>query len=117
MSHFSQHPTQAVLWQGFPGAVDARILYTLTGDNTVIVDVEATADGLTPIDVAPAPAFNLDGAGSGDVLEHTAQVQAYAPPADAGHSSRALGGEGWLLLALFQAAAEAVTQIMLAWRP
>ena len=53
--------------------------YTLTGDNRVIVDVEATADALTPVDIAPAPAFNLDGAGAGDVLEHMAQVQACAP--------------------------------------
>lgn len=70
-----QHPAL----QGFPGAVDARVAYTLTGDNRVIVDVEATADALTPVDIAPAPAFNLDGAGAGNVLEHTAQVQACAP--------------------------------------
>ena len=64
--------------QGFPGAVDVRVVYTLTGDNRVIVEIEATADAVTPVDIAPAPAFNLDGAGAGDVLEHMAQVQACA---------------------------------------
>ena len=85
----ANHPSAM---QGFPGAVDARVAYTLTGDNRVIVDVEATSDALTPVDIAPAPAFNLDGAGAGNVLEHMAQVQACAPAQQASqgthHSQR-----------------------------
>lgn len=59
--------------------VEARVSYTLTSQNAVIVEVEATSDALTPVDIAPAPAFNLNGAGTGNVLEHVVQVQSCAP--------------------------------------
>src|SRR4029077_1832198 len=37
--------------EGYPGALDARVTYTLTPDNELIVEYSATADNATPINL------------------------------------------------------------------
>ncbi|HQZ13611.1 MAG TPA: aldose epimerase family protein [Devosia sp.] len=56
---------------GFPGNVQFRAVYTLTG-NRLRLDLSATTDRQTPINVVQHQYFNL-GTGS-DILDHTYQV-------------------------------------------
>ena len=67
--------------EGYPGAVQARVTYTLTNRNEIIVDYHATADRPTVINLSQHSYFNLAGQGSRDVLEHELQIHAdrYTP--------------------------------------
>lgn len=67
--------------QGYPGAVKAEVLYTVTAGNELKIDYTATADRPTPINLAHHSYFNLAGADSGDVLGHALQLSAgsYTP--------------------------------------
>lgn len=54
---------------GYPGAVEARVTYTLSEDNTFCVDYEGTTDRATPFSLTQHSYFNLAGGGN-DVLAH-----------------------------------------------
>ena len=56
--------------QGFPGKLEARVTYTLTDRNELIVDYRATTDKATPVNLTQHSYFNLAGDGAGDVLGH-----------------------------------------------
>jgi aldose 1-epimerase len=62
--------------EGYPGALDARVTYTLTSDNELIVEYSATADKATPINLTQHSYFNLAGAGTGDILDHQLTLDA-----------------------------------------
>ena len=62
--------------QGFPGALDVRVTYTLTGDDRLIVDYEAAADRATPVNLSQHSYWNLGGAHERDVLGHEVQILA-----------------------------------------
>ncbi len=67
--------------QGFPGAVDVNVTYTLTDDNQIRVSYEATPDDTTIINLTCHAYWNLNGHAAGSVLDHTFQLEAdeYTP--------------------------------------
>src|SRR5579871_2748107 len=61
---------------GFPGNVKVKVTYTLTNDNELVIDYEATADKATPINLSQHSYFNLAGEGTGDILNHEVMLNA-----------------------------------------
>jgi len=62
--------------QGFPGEMTVSVIYRWTDDYRLIVDYEATTTKPTVINLTQHSYFNLAGAGNGDVLDHTLQINA-----------------------------------------
>jgi aldose 1-epimerase len=71
--------------EAYPGTLDVVMTYTLTDDNALRIDYEASTDQPTPVNLTHHSYFNLAGAGRGDVLDHTLTLNARAfTPVDAG---------------------------------
>lgn len=60
--------------EGFPGGLDVKVKFTLSG-TAVIIEYEATPDGKTPIALTNHSYFNLDGFG-GLIDDHIATIYA-----------------------------------------
>lgn len=61
---------------GFPGELIAKVTYTLTGDNRLLIDYEATTDKPTVVNLTNHAFFNLNGTGS--ILGHVLMINANA---------------------------------------
>jgi aldose 1-epimerase len=67
--------------EGYPGTVTAKTTYTLTNTNELKVEMEATTDKPTILNMVHHSYFNLGGHGSGPITEHELQLFAdqYTP--------------------------------------
>ncbi|HEU5358229.1 MAG TPA: galactose-1-epimerase [Gemmatimonadales bacterium] len=67
--------------QGYPGTLTVHVTYTLTPDDRLAVDYDATTDRATVLNLSQHTYFNLAGEGSGDVLaqELTLHASHYTP--------------------------------------
>lgn len=65
--------------EGFPGNLDVTVTYTVTAENELQIDYEATTDKASPINLTNHSYFNL--AGKGTILEHEVALEAdnYTP--------------------------------------
>ena len=58
--------------EGYPGNLKAAVVYSLTDDNALRIDITATTDKKTVVNLTHHSYFNLRG--SGDVLDHTVHI-------------------------------------------
>lgn len=67
--------------EGYPGNLNCSVTYELTDDNAVKISYEATTDKTTIVNLTNHSYFNLNGIGSGTILNHTVEVKAadYTP--------------------------------------
>ncbi|MFB6342505.1 aldose epimerase family protein [Saccharicrinis sp. FJH62] len=61
---------------GYPGNVEFSVTYTLTDNNELKLDYEATTDQATPINIAGHSYFNLAGEGNGSIEGHELMINA-----------------------------------------
>ena len=67
--------------EGYPGTVTAKTIYTLTNSNELEVEMEATTDKTTVVNMAHHSYWNLGGQDSGTILDHelTLHADQYTP--------------------------------------
>lgn len=73
--------TSADMEQGFPGKLEVKVTYYITTHKTLEMEYEATTDKTTIVNLTNHAFFNLNGEGSGSILNHELQLFAnkYTP--------------------------------------
>jgi aldose 1-epimerase len=56
--------------EGYPGTVDAQVIYTLTNENEFVIEMHATTDKTTIVNMAHHTYWNLGGFAAGPITDH-----------------------------------------------
>jgi aldose 1-epimerase len=68
---------------GFPGNVDAEVIYTWSDNNEIIMDYKCTTDKRTVVNLTNHAYFNLHGPGNGNIIDHILTLRgSYFTPVD-----------------------------------
>ena len=72
--------------ESYPGTVNLAVTYTLTNDNAVRIEYEATTDKPTVLNLTNHSYFNLKGHGEGEVMDHVMWIDSdrFTPKDDSG---------------------------------
>jgi len=62
--------------ENYPGNLNVTVTYTLSNDNELIIEYEATTDKTTVINLTHHSYFNLEGAGNPSILNHSLKINA-----------------------------------------
>ena len=63
--------------QGYPGAMHVEATYTWGNDNALTLEIKATADKPTVVNLTNHTYWNLDGEDSGSIFDHVLKINAY----------------------------------------
>jgi aldose 1-epimerase len=70
--------------EGYPGDLSAKVVYTVTGQNELMIDYSASTNQSTIVNLTNHSYFNLAGQGEGDILRHEVTIHArYFTPVNA----------------------------------
>ncbi len=64
--------------ESYPGNLLLKIIYALNNENEFLIDINATTDKTTVVNLTSHPYFNLNGVGGGKVFNHELKINADA---------------------------------------
>jgi len=62
--------------EGYPGNLDVEVIYTLTSENELKIEYQATTDKATPLNLTHHSYFNLNGSKDKNILNHELKIYA-----------------------------------------